>query len=256
MANIFFARPRHDYHPYRDLYKLIEASGFQLVYFDEMDTESDNLYVMTILNGENQNGWVSPRAQIILWDLEWRLDNPPQIPGVKRVWASDRWYAGRIGAEYVTLGSHRALADGECISMQRDYDLIALMYTDPYRRENAINVMRAKGVRVAPPAWGAERHARLQRSRAMLHLHQHDDIATIAPLRWAIAAAYGLPVISEIVNDPHPFYSTTIWAGYETMKNNMVEVLASDRRLRMHGAMLREQLCDDLDFRTCVERAV
>ena len=74
MTNIIFARPRHHYDSYTDLYRLIELSGYPLIYFDEIDPVSDNLYVMTIVNGENMHGWHQPRAKIVLWDLEWRLD--------------------------------------------------------------------------------------------------------------------------------------------------------------------------------------
>ena len=83
MGQIVFARPRTWYDSYSDLYTLIELSGYPLIYFDEIDPESDNKYILTLVNGENQDGWQSPRAEIVLWDIEWRLDGDyPRIPGV------------------------------------------------------------------------------------------------------------------------------------------------------------------------------
>lgn len=55
MPEIIFARPRWDYNSYTDFYRLIELSGYPLIFFDEIDPDSSNCYVMTILNGENQN---------------------------------------------------------------------------------------------------------------------------------------------------------------------------------------------------------
>lgn len=71
MSNILFARPRHDYGSYADFYRLIELSGYPLVYFDEIDTASDNCYIMTMINGENHapERWQGARARLILWDL-------------------------------------------------------------------------------------------------------------------------------------------------------------------------------------------
>jgi hypothetical protein len=175
---------------------------------------------------------------------------------VSRVWASDRWYAGKIGAEYVTLGSHRALASGPHVLPTTQYDLAVMMYTGPYRRNHILHHLSLQGVMVAGPAWGDERHKRLKQSRAMLHIHQHEGVNTVAPLRWALAAAYGLPMISEIVTNAYPFWTTTLWAGYRTLKSRPMELLCSDRRLQRYGSALQQQLCDDLPFRQCVEQTV
>lgn len=182
MTNVIFARPRWDYASYADFYRLIELSGYPLIFFDDIDPSSDNTYIMTILNGENMGGWVEPRARIILWDIEWRLDNPAAIPGVAEVWASDRWYAEQIGARYIPFGSHHDLASPE---RQRngnfDYDVATLAYAGPPRRSTAYSAMRERGLKLSPNGWGNEREHILQHSRAMCHVHQIEGVNTVAP---------------------------------------------------------------------------
>lgn len=256
MSEVIFARPRHEYDSYRDLYTLIEVSGYRLIYADEIDPQSDNLYIVTLLNGETQNGWQDARAEIILWDLEWRVDAPPRVPGVRRVWASDAWYAEQIGAEYVPMGSHPRLAGAEPVNRQCiDYDVAALMYTGPYRRNTLINQLRAGGVRVAAPAWGKERDTRLRRSRAMLHIHQHDNVPTVAPLRWALAAAYELPIISERVENDGGV-AGVVCADYERLVGQVQHMMRLPITLQMMGEMLHNELCEDFRFRDRVEAAV
>lgn len=260
MANVTFARPRHVYDSYTDLYRLIELSGYPLIHFDEIDPQSDNLYVMTLVNGENMHGWERPRASIVLWDLEWRLDgNYPQIPGVKRTWASDRWYAGQIGAEYVPLGSHVGLAHDYPHVDGKEYDLALMMYLGPYRRNNLVNQLQANGLRIAPNGWGQERHDILCQSRAMLHIHQHDDIRTIAPLRWALAAAYGLPMFSESVRDTGLLSRDMMVEGaYENLRRLVCDWLQryDAQCIEEKGRALHEFLCKTHTFRSLVEAAV
>ncbi len=129
MSDPIFARPRYDYDSYRDLYRLIDLSGFKLIFFDEIDPQSDNCYIMTIINGENNGGWVDPKARIVLWDIEWRLDGEYQrLPGVPEVWASDLWYAEHISAKYVPLGSHPGFALTPPNGQAKPYDAAMLSY--------------------------------------------------------------------------------------------------------------------------------
>lgn len=260
MPDIIFARPRHHYDSYTDLYRLIELSGYPLVYFDEIDVDSDNLYIMTLVNGENMHGWHEPRATIVLWDLEWRLDGDyPQIPGCTRTWASDKWYVGQIGAQYVPLGSHAGLAKDYDPVSGKAYDLALMMYTGPYRRNNLINRLANDGLRIAPNGWAQERHTYLCQSRAMLHIHQHDNIHTIAPQRWAIAAAYKLPLFTETVTDGGFFnHSHMVIGSYDNLPKLVYDwMLCYDQQhVQAKGESLHHALCVENNFRTFVEAAV
>lgn len=255
MSDIIFARPRHDYDSYQDLYKLITLSGFDLIYFDDIDAESDNTYILTMVNGENEPGWESPNAQIILWDLEWR-DQRPRIPGVNRVWVSDLWYARRNKCEYVMLGSHPDLANGTAKGTEAIYNYAAMMYTEPGRRSRILREMQAYGLSVAMPAWGDDRHERLLSSQAMLHIHQHDNIETIAPLRWALAASYKLPVVSEAAADPGRYEDVTVFASYQGLATVAKQMVRSPRVLDIYADRLHGMLCQRYTFKSQVEASV
>lgn len=258
MPNVIFARPRHDYNSYVDLYRLIELSGYPMCFVDEIDPDSDNTYICTILNGENQQGWEKPRARIILYDLEWHLDGV-RIPGLTEVWAADAWYAGHIGAKYVPLGSHPdlALTHDTCPKL---YDVATMMYSWG-RRDAILGHLLSDGIRLAPRDWGIPRDAILHASRIMLHVHQHDNIQTVAPQRFALAAAYKLPMVSEVVSQKGIFENCFIgWAKFShlsMMCSTWMMCLGITEWDRDPMAeSLHQLLCVDNTFRKCVEVAL
>jgi hypothetical protein len=78
-------------------------------------------------------------------------------------------------------------------------------------------------------------------------------------LRWCIAAAYGLPIISESVNDRRPFAAGDFMtADYDGLADFVTEQLQreNDGRLESYGYNLRNMLCRVLTFRESVERAL
>lgn len=253
MADIIFARPRTWYDSYSDFYRLIEVSGFPLVYFDDIDPASDNKYILTLVNGENQHGWQSPRASIVLFDVEWRLEGEyPRIPGVREVWAADAWYAEQIGARFVPMGSHAALNPEPSGIREHRYDYAMLMYFT-YRRQCIRDRMLEGGITIAPNAWRDERHHILLGSKAMLNVHQHDHVRTVAPTRWALAAAYRLPMISEDIE-------RKLWHGLYYDYNDLVEAAHTWRtretELQAAGDCLYQQMVVDRPFSRCIQEAV
>jgi hypothetical protein len=261
MPDVIFARPRWDYQSYVDLYKLIELSGYPLTFFDEIDPFSDNLYILTILNGENQTGWYNPRARIVLYDLEWRLNGEYTLPpGVACAWAADSWYAQKIGAQYVPLGSHPDLAPRERHrNGNYDYDVATLCYSGPYRRGHALDLLRQRDLRLSPNAWDEERELILQHSRSMVHIHQWENVNTVAPQRFALAAAYKLPLITETLYKAGIFrYNHLIQADYASLPEITQQwVTRNDARiLDEFGCNLWHLLCVENTFRKVIEGAV
>lgn len=265
MSQVYFARPRTPYDSYSDLYRLIELSGYPLIHFDEVDPESDNIYILTLLNGENNHGWEgSPRASIVLWDNEWRLKESDYAwsesdltipPGVSRVWASDRWYASRINAEYVPLGSHPRLV-GETAADGQGWDVAPLSYRSG-RRSFLIDRMFERGLSIAPNAWGEERDALLKECKTVLHIHQHDKVPTVAPLRYAIAAAWHKPLISEDVYDRGIFEDSVLYATYDTLTDyTALMVRRYPELLRDKADELHDMLCVSNSFRSYIESAL
>ncbi len=300
MSEVIFCRPRHEYESYTDYWRLVELSDYPIIYIDELDPQSDNTYIVTPLNGEWQDGWQDPRAQIILWDMEWHLPNPGIAewnesvwrPGVARVWASDKWYAEKIGAEYVLLGSHPDLAgsliqtlhygpirtaEDEIIAQGVDNDPnnfawdrkepdrsnliydVAMMSYMTNRRQKILSELVGLFMTNAPNAWGYERHKNLQSSHAMLHIHQHDDVATVAPQRWALAAAYKMPLITESVEDSGLFdFSHALSTDYNNLASIAHDFIRrqNPRVLEDKGVALHQFLCVEHTFRKCIEAAL
>ena len=263
MSDVIFARTRTVYDSYIDYFKLAELSGYPIVYCDEIDVDSDNLYIFTPLNGENNHGWPVSRATIVLWDGEWRLkesdyqwsDSDLVVPpGVSRVWASDKWYAERIHAEYVPLGSHPGLVG--TAQTDETFDIATMCYIWG-RRGNITTCLQERGVSIAPNGWGDERDALLKSSSALLHIHQHAKVHTVAPLRYAIAAAWHLPLISESVYDRGIFETSVLYADYDALADYAaLMVKRYGRELQSKADELHNQLCIDGSFRKFIDAAV
>lgn len=265
MGDILFARPDYHYDSYLDLYRLIELSGFRLIRFSEIDPASDNCYIMTMVNGENQHGWEAPRARIILWDLEWR-DKRPAIPGVSDIWASDAWYAQMHRMTYVPMGSHPGLADWTEMPDEFErggylryvYDAAYLAYMIP-RREALWTQLNARRVRLSPrSAWNGERSFVLRKSKLYLHVHQHDAFPCIPSLRLVMAAAYHLPFKTEACHDYGHWQDVVMHTPYDGIVPSLIDDI-DDRcagQREAFGNALHYAACHDWTFRRAVESAV
>lgn len=259
MTAIIFAKPRHEYASYRDLYALIDLSGFPTCFIDEIDPQSDNAYVITILNGEiPEGGYPSARAKIAQWDLEYRREPYAPLANVER-WHMDKWQAKMLGARYVPMGSHAKLCPE--MTPKRDiYDAAYIGYfAASHRRQVMAEQLRQRGVKLSPPqAWGDERHALLRNSASYLHVHQHDDMPAVPALRLVVAAAYGLPFISETVADAGIFQKHILQSDYNALAYNMAIVTQHhwERDLMPKAHSLHQKLCIDFTFKKSVEVAL
>lgn len=281
MPDIIFARPRTPYDSYQDFLRLIELSGFPLIYTDEIDADSDNVYIYSPSNGDTRNGWPGAKARIIHYQLEWEThpnDQHPLDPGVSEKWTHDAWHAERIGARYVPIGSHPDLAgywglfrddQGQPEHVwvhyvhrykpeQPKYDVAMMAYMTNRRIYIQAEAER-KGITFAPNAWEKKRCDLLNESRAMLHVHQHDDVPGVASLRLVVAAAYRLPVITETCADYGIFdNSTLLMSQYNYLVDFTESWLKPEcaARLADYGEALHGLLCVEHTFRKVIEGAV
>lgn len=256
MPDIIFARPRYEYDSYRDLYRLIELSGYKLIYFDEIDPASDNCYIMTLVNGENNGGYPGAKARIILYDLEWRLDGEyPKLPGISEVWAADFWYAKQIKAKYVLLGSHPGLPLTPPNGNPRPFDVAMLSYMT-HRRQCVYDDLITNGLRVAPNGWAMDRDVILNSTKIMLHVHQNEFAHTVAPQRFALAAGYRLPLISESLWERGVFTQDFILTADRANIPEQVKYWRDNPRIEDFADRLHVLLCHELTFRKCVEAAI
>jgi len=264
VSDITFARSRHEYDSYTDFWRLIELSGYPLIYVDEIDPDSDHCYIFSPNNGETKAGWPGARARIIFYQLEWEThpnDSGPLPPGVAEKWTHDRWHAERIGARYVPIGSHPDLRYTLTAQIEgwQNYHTALMAYLGPPRRLRIHDQLIGRGLRLAPNAWGVERHHILTHSRSMLHIHQHDGIPGVASLRVALAAAYSLPYLSEQVADRGIFsHSNMLFSDYPHLADFAHTWLCRNesRILEDYGRALYQLLCVDKTFHKCIEAAL
>jgi hypothetical protein len=221
---IVFAKTRWNYTSYTDYWKLVELSGYDWCYVDEMDlSASDRLYIISPMNGEVRpfiDGYRNANGEIKATLMQWNLERPSGDGGglsgyvngntklvedgyLSRIMVAD-WKLAQAGGSkfvYVPMGSHEGLGEPTSMDSKR-YDFIhlccysnhrSLLFDAPDRPKSVLG-----GFTVAPNGWGDERHERLKASRVMLNIHQDGD-GYIEPQRFALAAAYGLPVLSEIM---------------------------------------------------------
>lgn len=262
MGNVIFCKTRYQdigYASYNDLWKLVELAGYPTIYVDQINPNSDNTYIITPLNGEWLNGWPDATSQIIHWELEWRTDERAgwlEPPGVSRVWASDAWFAKEHGFEYVPMGSDEGLNEvGSLLPMDKVFDVSLLSY-QTHRRQLITAQLENAGLRLAPVSglWGRQRSVVLLQSHAMVHVSQNDNCPTIAPLRWSLAAAHGLPIITETVRDRGIFgYGYMVQAEYAFLARFTRQMLEDKRLMADYAAGLQSLLCKEYSFKKVVE---
>lgn len=260
VSEVIFAVPRHEYASYQDLYALIDLSGFKKVFIDEVDPQSDNAYVVTILSGEiPTTAWTDAKAHIVVYDFEWRTEPQAPIPGVAEFWTGDKWHARLCDCRYVPMGSHAGLKLDADTSSPEVYDVAFIGYINGvHRRDRIRQQLIARGVKVSPHgAWDAERHRILSNSQTYLHVHQLENAPGIPPLRMAVAAAYGLPFLSEACADPGVFGTYFLGQPYERLVEHVHRFRGMQNAdIPLSGERLHQFLCHDFTFRKSVEGAL
>lgn len=273
MSSPVFALSRTDYYherSYADYLRLVQLSGYETCYFDEMDIyDPARCYILSPYD-PNWGGFPDARARLIWYDLEWRMEQPfPDVPGISEVWVADAWYAKHTGKKYVPLGSHAGLAQGyDNPPLDKLYDVMLLAYLTNRRVRLIMGGMweglkidgfKELGMSIAPQGWGPERHNALKQTRLMVHIHQQDNVATIAPQRVALAAAYSLPVLCEQVEEWGIFgYSHLLRADYEHLPRQakMWTENGHQQLVADFGRALHQLLCVEQTFKKNVEAAL
>jgi len=266
MSEVIFCKTRYQdkgYQSYSDLWRLVELAGYPIIYVDQLDPQSDNTYIVTPLNDEWLQGWQNPKAQIIHWEFEWRTDWRAEVDepqGVARVWHIDPYMGKQTGFEYVPVGSDDLL--NECTHiwpLTRIVDVAIMSYQTP-RRQLITQQLEGLGLKVARPVsgeWGTARSTTLLSSACMVHTHQLEAAPGIASLRWAIAAAHRLPMITETVKDRGIFgYSCMVQSDYEYLAAFTAHMLKDRVQLVEYGEALHNLLCVENTFRKVIEAHV
>jgi len=253
---------------YTDYWSLVELAGFDTCYVDEVDLRKNVAYVLSPLNGEwrphiencRKSGQVQ-NCRLVHWNLErpegsgslslYCQTNRETIEQgyFDEVWVSDRSLAKHTECRHVVLGSDDRLgAPGH----HDEWDVIHLTCPS-HKRVHIWGELRRAGLAVAPNGWGYERHQRLQGSRFMLNIHKESDGNFLEPLRFSLAAAYALPVLSEVLADPYP-YGSIETVSYDRLVPRLLEMLREDYSVwREKGRLLWETMTGEFNFRRQVE---
>lgn len=262
-------RTGHVYDSYGDLFRLIELAGFPIIQLSEVDVTQPVVYITAPHNGEwnphigNQDD--KPRnAHMILWNIERPSGSAGSVGQYARsnrkliyerffdeVWVSDRRLAQETSLRFVPLGSHSGLGEP---GKKKSYAFCHMSYVLP-RREHIYKHWLTQ--QVGPNCWPPERDEVLKASKFALNVHQ--DIHPFQePLRWALFAAYGLPIISETVHDCYPWSEEfMIFSGYDGLVGKMKQVLEDDyNKFRQMGELARERFTTEFEFGKLVREAV
>lgn len=295
MTDITFARTRHVYDSYTDFWRLVELSGFPTIYVDEIDISQPGIIITLPMNEDyrehinNQHREDRPvNAHLILWNIErpsgstgsvgnyaadaryllcglWsngkttkRRANGEEVKAYGRfideVWVSDRRLADETkhATRFVTLGSHPEL--GVIDETRKEFSFCHLSYK--VGRRQAIYEHFASD-EVGPNCWGQQRHEMLKRCRFALNVHQ-DNHPFQEPLRFALFAAYGLPIVSETIFDSYPWSDEfMVYSDYDHLVSKMKQILAEPyEKYREMGLRARDRMCNEFGFRKMVEQAI
>jgi hypothetical protein len=274
-ADPVFVRSARRYESYTDFWRLVELSGFRIVDKSQVDFGADLLYIwaemdvdfMVPLHDHPKSG---RRARTALWSIErpdqrasertdarawWRAGLDETFDLVDDLWVSDKGIlAMDPRSTWACLGGHPGLRE-DASSGGRSYDVAHLGQHTP-RREEVIRELERRRISVSPNGWGEERARILSSSKLLLGIERLGTVHISTPLRWAVAAAYRLPILQEEILDPAPLVpdESIMMAPIDKLADLVEVALRWD--LSSMGAAARETFCERHTFRRGVEEAI
>lgn len=268
IPDIIFAMPRYHYHSYTDFWSLVELSQFETCYVEEVDVRRHAVYIFTPHNGEwnphiNNQIQCHHNAHLIHWNLE-RPSGSGGIGNYARssrdniykrlvddVWVSDRRMSLETGLHYVTLGSDYGLGEPGDTKV---YDFCHMSYI-VNRRKSVYDMFDQKII--GPNCWPPMRDQVLKQSRFALNIHQ-DQYPFQEPLRFALFAAYGLPILTEEITDAYPWNDDVmVFNPYNGIEGRLNQMLGNDyTRWKDMGLRARDYMCDTFNFKKMVIQGV
>lgn len=262
---------------YTDFWDLVRVSDFPICYIDEIRLDEEKVYITAPVNGEtrphleNERKRVpSPTAKVIWWNLERPASHQEDMVAgaeeitkyVDEVWVSDvsfhAWYKGHPKVKCVIMGSDAALAGGASWSRRgaKTHDVTPLG-APSYHRYHILGQLTKAGLRIGPNRWREARHELLLHSHTMINIHQ-DELPIGEPLRFALAAAYKMPLLSDILANSAPMVDRThFWnCPSNQLATAARQLIEKPRDMEMLGLQLHRLLCHEHRFKNQVLRGV
>lgn len=274
--NIIFVRTRQKYDSYQDFWKLVELSGFDTCFVDEVRYDRAVLYILPTVNAEVEphlrkdlerieSERLVLQAIVVWWSLE-RPDSSTErlseigkgvytgledaLPLFDLVWSSDRWWVHEQRASrrivFVPMGSHPDLAIGGRWRFDQKMDNHYCHFSYVAGRRGPVHE-KLSHLRAGPNGWGEERGRIMRSSQTLVNIHQ-TQVPMGEPLRFAVAAAYGIPMVSENCNDPWPLDPGT---DFVSCKLDVLPMIVAGVVNTPPKDM--EKYADALHWRLCVE---
>jgi hypothetical protein len=229
---------------YQDYWLLVKLSGFAECELDAVKRGSNNTYIFSPDDGNVKAFCEVPhQAKYVLWQLERPGHVKSEVPVYfDEMWVSDCYFNTLVtgNCRYVTLGGDPGFGEFS-FNEPKEYNFAHMSY-EFGRRHDIYQDLRNLGYKLAPNAWPPARAEILKKSGAMLCIHQ-DKLPIIEPLRYTIAACYGLPIVAEYSKDVYPY---------------MVEFLDEPDLMDKHAQAVwnYRKLTKELTFKKCVEEAL
>jgi hypothetical protein len=279
VTEIIFLKSVHHYDSYTDFFKLAELAGFPVKRVDELDVSEPGVYITSPMNGDWREHLKSqaarPRnAHLVLWNIErpsgsgsvgqYAASNRRLLYGLEddgtpapcryadEVWTSDRRLAQETELRHVVLGSHPGLGHP---GKDKKYSLVHMSYTGPPRRQSIYKHFGK--AETGPNCWPPQRDKVLALSKFALNVHQ-DHHPYMEPLRFALFAAYALPILTETLVDAWPYCDRTMaFAEYDDLVDRLRRMLKEPYEpWREMGMRCRERMTEEFEFGKVVREAV
>lgn len=291
MTDIIFCKTGHHYESYQDFWRLVELAGFPIISVSDLDISKEGIYITAPMNEDwrdhinNQHKQHKPvNAHLILWNLERPSGSSGSVmeyakqckylqygkwPNgeytkthhasgemvtsygrfIDEIWVSDRRMADETNTRFVVLGSNEGLGS---VGENRKYNFCHMSYAVSRR----VNIYKHFS-NIGPNCWGKERDQVLRESKFALNIHQ-DEHPFQEPLRLALFAAYGLPVLSETILDSYPWSDEFMaYADYHDIVGKLNQMLIADyNHYRQMGLRARARFCGEFEFGKMVRQAV
>jgi len=241
---------------YGILHELVEMSGFRTLSEDSV-REENTCYIGTLHSCINLSG---NKGRFVKWFLERpaitgdcaTLFNAMRTNGIDEVWVSDKAIYNRHkeSVRFVPIGSHEKLSG---VSDVKEYDIAHMSFLNNRRSVlNSINCIKT------PNTYNIRlRSEILSKTKFLLNIHQFEDQCS-EPLRFALAAAAGIPIISEICEDPYPYEAPgIIQVPYRDIVGITERMVREDyAKYREIGMNQRERILVNFNFRDNILKAV
>lgn len=268
-----FIRSTTPYESYTDFWSLVELSGFRTVPAKEANLMATGTFIWPTMDWETIERLMQEpkgvrKAKVFWWYLERpdahrRKMSPEDLfretisevcdaRWVDEVWVSERTlFSIDDRTRYVPLGGHPGLRAPAPMAGPL-YDVAHVGQLTP-RRTWILTELQRLGHSVSPSAWGPDRAAILGQSSLLLNIDRVEGLHLAAPLRFVLAAAYRLPIVSEEAGDMDPLVpgKSILTAPYDRLPAFVSEVLKRPDLGRLADEAHRV-LCEEHTFRKSV----